>query len=136
MVLKEIENSVALYATTIPGIKLPKLNEAIGFDLLNRDRVLPYGLGLKSDILFKLEKRKTNPSRDYHVLFTVIFPNKLDGIQNVISDWQYGSELKLPYHAPTNGYDTELFMDIDKILGKTYDATRHYNKKIIIISSE
>lgn len=106
LVMKKIENPVAMYARRI-SVDIPVLGKEVGFDLIESDWVAPYGKGKHKDFIFKLDS-SIKSQDEYEGTLSLTFPNKFDGIQLVKEDRRYGSKLKLPRHAPQKGYQKKL----------------------------
>ena len=112
LTLKEIKKPVPLYVVTMGSIyrplEIPKLGKFIGFDLVARDWVAPYGTGAHEDFLFKISG-EFDPSPLYVDQTLVLkFNNPHDGIQSRFIKPDVGSVLRMPFHAPEDGYDNEL----------------------------
>lgn len=110
VVLKKKINPTSLYAKSLlsgNSIKIPKLNEPIGFDLKEGDWVIPYGSGLNKDFIFLFEGEQT-ARRTFDYTLSLFFPNEGDGIQSISAEPRFGSELRLSYEAPASGYKKEL----------------------------
>lgn len=85
----------------------PRLDEFISFDLAVGDWVAPDGKGIVKDVFIKAEKY-TTAQFDFDFSMTMMFSNKLDGIQNFEAAEPHGdsvaSDLLPPYKAPLDGY--------------------------------
>jgi len=117
VVLKKKINPIPLYVHRMDflmGKDLlvpPLLNRFVGYDLIARDWVVPYGLGTHRDFLFKLSKHRMLGRHDFHVTLTLKFSNSGDGIQSYYNDPSSGSSLYLPHNAPKSGYSSELIIN-------------------------
>jgi hypothetical protein len=109
VVLKKIKNPVPMYVKSI-RTDIPVTDKTIGFDLEKADWVVPHGVGIHGDILFKLY-RDIKSWQDYRSSLTISFMNEGDGIQNIYATHKEGSKLTLPYSAPQEGYATNLFFE-------------------------
>lgn len=114
VLLKTIKNPIPLYKrifgtenTDKQEHRLPKINKFVGFDLVTSDWVTPYGKGTNSDFLFKLEK-EIKSVFDYRGTLTLKFSNKGDGIQSFYTPADNTSQFPMSYHAPKDGYKSEL----------------------------
>ena len=111
VVLRPINKPVPMYArnssTSKKDLNIPVVGEPIGFDLMKFDWVVPYGQGVNPDFIFKLEKTFKNRN-DFYARIVLTFSNKYDGIQIIKEDLGLGSEFKLPYKAPNEGYKNEI----------------------------
>lgn len=117
IVLKKKINPIAMYAVRLNSNsakhlpKFPVLDRFIGYDLIAGDWVVPHGLGTHRDFLFKLEKHQVTSRSDHHVTLALSFSNEGDGIQSYYTNPHEGSNLRLPHHAPSTGYESELIFD-------------------------
>lgn len=117
VVLKKKINPTPLYAVKIDSRfsnhlpTLPVLGQFVGYDLIAGDWVVPHGQGTHRDFLFKLEKHRAASRRDHHVTLTLKFPYEGDGIRSYYAQPNTGSALRLPYHAPSTGYEPEIVFD-------------------------
>lgn len=139
IVLRKIENPVPMFARNMRrsgSIKISIIGKEVGFDLIEYDWVEPFGKGKHKDFIFKLDT--TVKSQDeYEGTLTLTFPNKFDGILLVKEDRKYGSSLKLPRHAPENGYQKKLKKYNRSLLGKPYEEDyKEDNNYIFRIRSE
>ena len=109
VVLKAIKSPIAMYAynASTSSISVPKLNEFIGYDLIKRDWVVPYGKGLTADFKFKLEK-DVKKNGDFTSNLVLAFSNELDGIQAFHKSITGGSRLRSNHEAPIKGYKSTL----------------------------
>lgn len=105
--LRPVINPVPFYART-GWIDVPAVGKPCGYDLEKGDWVKPHGKGTSSDLLFTVTRRYQS-RKDFDVLTTITFPNKLDGIQevNMPSVGRY-SVFKWPRQAPESGYASQL----------------------------
>jgi hypothetical protein len=124
--LKPIMNPVTMYAKRVVT-DIPAGREWIGFDLQIGDWVPPYGNGSERDLEFLSECAVREFRYDYDGVLTVRFPNRGDGIQLLVYDPGSGSELKLPYQAPSDGYIGEFSWRS----GRTPPSSRHGPSPIV-----
>lgn len=117
--LRSIGKPIPMYAIITRNFTLPEIGKSIGFDLMISDWVMPYGKGLKSDLIFHLDRKpdRTVKTKDYYkrdvklfdATLTVSFSNPNDGIQPIPTNNEYiGCEFSIPRFAPESGYATNL----------------------------
>jgi len=127
--LRKWGKDVPMYALRVSGIEIPKLNEPIGFDLMEADWVAPYGNGKVSDFIFTVTKDYTDRDK-YSGTLELTFSNKYDGIYAHPIDKNYHSGPPLPFFAPEEGYQDRLMKHIEKLPGKkqsfNYDRKQHF----------
>ena len=108
IVLKKKINPIPLHAIKLRPQVLPHLNTFIGFDLIEKDWVIPYGQGVSKDLLIKFTKHYANSRSDYNVEIEIKFPNDRDGLIEILDQElksDHGiSQLKMPHNAPMDGY--------------------------------
>lgn len=110
VLLRKIENPVSMYARKPSRSKeIPVVGKDIGFDLIAFDWVAPYGKGVTTDFIFRLERRGRNRT-DFDATLTIKFARKFDGIQIYRESRQDGSQFHLPRFAPQDGYQKELVL--------------------------
>lgn len=106
VVMRPIVNPVPMYVRNAI-FKVPAKGVEVGFDLEKADWVIPYGKGVKSDFIFKVEQHYESDN-NYDARLTLSFPNHHDGIQVIKDDgggdFNVGSWFRLPHTAPENGY--------------------------------
>lgn len=103
VVLKKIKKPIPMYAYDTDWNEIPKNNEFIGYDLVKHDWVSPYGKGVTSDFLFRLDK-DIRSNQEYDAYLTLKFSDPLDGLQSVLVGKEQGSAYRLGYEAPESGY--------------------------------
>ncbi|ABQ27187.1 hypothetical protein [Geotalea uraniireducens] len=120
VVLRKIENPVPMYARDSKMSKkmqipdLADVKSGVGFDLMEYDWVAPYGKGIHSDLIFKLNNKyfKFLPNYvidyEYDSELTITFSNRYDGIQLIKDSRRFGSKFKLPRYAPEDGYNKSM----------------------------
>ena len=127
IVMRKIENPVPMYARYAGmerEIKVPVLNEDIGFDLIEGDWVAPYGKGKVSDFVFNLEKIYVN-GKSFSSKLALKFSNINDGIVNVKDDFANGSTFKLPRYAFDEGYESSINFSLSRRGGRIDKNYRH-----------
>lgn len=124
LMLKEIINPIPMYAVAMSGRRkgeypvIPVLGEFVGFDLFANDWVKPHGSGQYSDLLFKVVLDRAVSIKDYDVTLFMKFSNQGDGLIEYTPDIGKGkSLLRFPYHAPVNGYTSELVRHYERTPG-------------------
>lgn len=121
LVLRKIEKPVPMYAREFRR-ELPVIGKEAGFDLIEYDWVAPYGKGVRSDVVFKLQKQIK--SRDeFEGKLTINLPGKFDGIQLLKDDRKKGSDFKLPRFAPEVGYRSEIVLSRKREIGKPLESS-------------
>jgi len=138
VILRRIINPVPMYArnTKMSPIEIPVAGRPIGFDLIEYDWVSPYGKGIHSDFVFKLDKVFID-NDNFESTLAVTFTNKFDGIQTIKENLRYGSTLKLLRSAPPINYKQKLVHSRKAISGKsTQSDFEEDNNYIFRIRSE
>jgi len=108
--LKKVMCRTKMYAKSINNmnaIKVPVLNETVGYDLEKGDWVAPYGMGVINDLVFIFKVRFVK-NDDWDVSYKLTFSNKYDGIQEYFIPDGNQSEYYWPYEAPEYGYQNEI----------------------------
>lgn len=105
------------YAST-PAI-IPVADTWVGYDLLERDWVAPYGKGVTPDFLFNLHRGDVefdlyNWPTSYNASLDITFPNDGDGIQEFYREVDRGSDLISDHRAPIEGYKNNLKLPTDR----------------------
>jgi hypothetical protein len=133
VVLKEIKNPIAMYADRVEWIKSPRLDDFVGYDLIMRDWIAPYGKGLTGDFLMKISSRVTAYD-DYTMALELKFSNQLDGIQSFQVESERGSELRSDHEAPERSYVSVFHNNQDSVPGKPiksqYEKEKNYYFRI------
>jgi hypothetical protein len=110
--LRAVRNPIPLYVKRMAGISIEVLRdgEPRGFDLQRGDWVVPAGGGAVTDFAMQL----VSGGHDGRSLTLWLrFPGEANGIQRVEADpHNAGSLLRLPYHAPEQGYRPELALPV------------------------
>lgn len=103
-----------MYATRMSAYRkgerpeIPVLDRFVGFDLEANDWVVPHGLGLHRDFLFKVAIKRAVSYQDHDVTLTLKFSNPGDGLIKYNPDISKGqSMLRFPHNAPVTGYESE-----------------------------
>lgn len=110
--LRKKEKPIPMY-TERALIDFPSGEGDFGYDLIVGDLVSPHGKGLHSDIIFRLSTTE-KPWRDgrtiYYLHGDIIFKNTTDGVVPVFvqTNSYPRSTYRMPYTAPTNGYQQSL----------------------------
>ena len=132
VVMRKIEHPVPMYVRdtimTKKKMVIPVLGKAVGFDLIEYDWVSPYGNGIRSDIIFQVD-RKLVKNDEAEYVFKANFPGKFDGIQLYKEDIRSGSSFKLPRFAPEGGYQNSLIRTmkaVPSVYEKNTSADNNY----------
>jgi hypothetical protein len=107
VVIKQIKKPIAMHAYNTEWIDIPVLAIPIGYDLLKRDWVAPYGNGLTEDLVFELHKNVVS-GREFDAELRLSFSNVGDGIQPFYVQERQGSNLRSAHEAPITGYKDRL----------------------------
>jgi len=133
LILRKIEKPVPMYARDTQHskhIELPLLNKEIGFDLINYDWVKPYGIGEKSDFIFKLNKKYID-DENYEAKLSLSFSHNNDGIVLENKNYYSSSEFKLPRYAPNEGYKNTIVFFEKRQNGKIIGSTEKKDNNFI-----
>jgi len=106
VVMKKIVRPVPMYAKFKFETDLP-IEGPVGFDLVEGDWVAPFGRGKSGDIILKMTKRVAS-FHDFGAELLVTFPNKGDGIAEIIDTSKGASRLRSAHEAPDDGYASSL----------------------------
>ena len=105
-VVRRIVNPIPMYAKHVET-KIPRTNEWFGYDLLKADWVQPVGIGLVSDLVFKVDGTWKD-SRNYDETLVLEFSRTNDGTipvhYDIASGRPTGSALFMPRIAHVGGY--------------------------------
>lgn len=107
VLLRPIVNPVPMYVRNLDWIEIPMLGKEIGYDLMASDWVSPYGRGINTDFIFRIDYIYEDVD-EYSLSLTLSFPNKDDGIQIVKEGETFYSHYKLSRSAPKGGYQNKL----------------------------
>lgn len=113
VILKDIRHPIPMYAKRLWREFIPAYGVPLGYDLVKGDWLPPYGRGVTSDFIFRLDcqfggLRPIDNGQIFDATFSLAFSNSGDGIQEV-TQWP-GSSLRLPRYAPENGYESNWFI--------------------------
>lgn len=132
-VLKRKRNPIPLYAKTyvIDHTALPAKNEDFGYDFERGDWIAPHGRGIIADIVFHLDVKRDSGIYDNDCTLRVSFSNKGDGLVSSPKPLNEGSELRLDYLAPADGYQPTLSMraftdPAVKVRHEGFERTQNY----------
>ena len=130
VVLKKIKKPIPMYAYYTGMIELPDAKGDIGYDLVKRDWVSPYGKGVTADFQIRLEG-EFRSMRDSNVSFALKFANEADGLQPFSVEKRQGSRFISAYNAPLTGYQPNLIQSRINTPGKlsktSYNNEDNYN---------
>ncbi len=118
VVLRQKVNPVPMYVRN-RYFEIPAHGKEIGFDLMKADWVIPYGQGVQSDFIMRVD-RQYKDFDNFDATLTLTFTNKFDGIQVVKDDrggpFRLGSRSVyfLPRNAPETGYQSKLVKRISE----------------------
>ncbi len=116
VVLRQKVNPVPMYVRN-SYFEIPAHGREIGFDLMKADWVIPYGQGVKSDFIMRVDREYKNVD-NFDATLTLTFTNKYDGIQTIKDNrggiYSVGSEYQLPRTAPATEYQTKLVIRISE----------------------
>ena len=131
LILKKIINPIPMYTVVMDTSyredypDVPVLNRFVGFDLKANDWVVPHGLGIHRDFLFKINIDRAVDPGNYDVTLTLKFSNPGDGLIQYTPDVSKGkSRLRLPHHAPVTGYNPEYVKRYEHTPGVRKVGTR------------
>lgn len=103
LVLKKVEDPVAMYAHQRFLIKVPEFNQPLEYDLFLLDWLPPHGVGKQADVVFEVNGYYES-NQDHQSTLFVRFPNEGDGIIAFDGHCTSGSQLVSPQVAPEAGY--------------------------------
>ena len=123
VVMRPIVTPVPMYVRN-RYFKIPVIGKELGFDLSVSDWVKPYGNGINSDFIFRVN-REYKDIDNFDATLTLTFSSPYDGIQvikdNRGGDYSVGSIFRLPRIAPDDGYQKML---VKRISAGTYGYRR------------
>lgn len=128
IVLKKKINPIPMYAHRMDSVQseylpeIPVLDRFVGYDLIERDWVVPYGLGTHKDFLFKLEIHRFVNMFEHNLTLTLRFSNEDDGIQSYFDKPNEGSVLRSPHNAPSKGYESEIVVNRNRTRTKRFNV--------------
>lgn len=104
--LKPVRDPVRMVSHRYRGYA-PVSEEPLGYDLVNRDWIHPFGRGVTADLYFHFHDITNTDSATTGTL-TLSFPNDGDGITGFKAprsfSQQFGSNLTPPHEGPVEGY--------------------------------
>lgn len=108
--------------------KIPVLGEEVGFDLIEREWIKPFGKGIIPDIYVRLSKSINVDKVDF-AKAEIRFANKNDGIQEIaVDDIKKCSIFETPRTAPSSGYINTIEF-YHPATEKGYDELRDFSLK-------
>lgn len=131
IILRQIIDPIPMYAVNAQLV-VPANNKDVGYDLIERDFIAPYGKGKYEDLIFNVKSR-IGGRHDYDGLLTVkCLPE--NGIMENIEELPFGkphlgSEFKMPRLAPETGYKNavELYVKGTEIARtSSFDRNKNY----------
>lgn len=128
IVLKKIKDPIPMYAKRVREA-IPTFDKPCGYDLQKGDWVVPYGIGVNSDLIFDFGGRFKS-LRDRDESLVISFSNEHDGVQEYISDTKQKSKLRTPHNAPVHGYKKKWHRDksmTDEGAWKNQQLRKRYN---------
>lgn len=130
LVLRKIRKQANLLFFTSPCLEIPFTNKWIGVDLKCNDLVEPYGRGIVSDVVAKLDWDGRSLGDSNYCTVELAFPNPLDGgyFSSVVDE----SQFKYVCCAETNRIDVRKF----KISWERYKDYRHLSNPQTRVASE
>lgn len=103
-ILRPVEKPVALYAKKVSA-DVPVLGQPCGYDLEVGDWVVPYGKGIKRDLIFTIKTKEVKDAGNYDAQGELTFKQLLDGVQETsVPDIGKNSVFRWERQAPENGY--------------------------------
>lgn len=106
-IMRPIGKPVALYAKKVET-KIPAVDEPCGYDLEVGDWAMPYGKGLKKDLIFTVHQ-EYHDYNNYNLVGELAFSQSLDGMQETsIPDVGKNSIFKWDRQAPEGGYQPKF----------------------------
>jgi len=110
-IVRRVINPIPMQAKLVEPVKVTKLPESFGYDLLVGDWVAPRGTGVVNDITFKADGYLKDWT-DYHAVLSLTFLHDTDGVAPFIFPQKpsecvsvpMGSSLIIPHRAPESGY--------------------------------
>lgn len=115
LMLRPIQNPIVGISKNVDRLRLPAFDKPLGFDLVERDWVAPYGNGKTADFIFTVGGYFKSIN-DYDQSLTLTFSNKKDGISLIKITPRIGSSFRFPYEAALDGYESQ------RVWRKTFDG--------------
>ncbi|GAB7025024.1 hypothetical protein [Geotalea toluenoxydans] len=138
VVLRPKINPVPMYVRE-KWITIPVVGKEIGFDLVKFDWVIPYGQGVTSDFIFRVDRQYKDVD-NFDAIMTLTFSNESDGIQllkeDTGGDFNVGSRFRLPRNAPETGYVRKLAKRKTRGGGVFYDDAYEDSNYFFRVRSE
>jgi hypothetical protein len=107
---------VPMRIVAMNDMHLPKVGHKVGYDIVAEDWVSPHGRGLRSDLEFEAQGFYKSHT-DHESTLVLRMPNPGDGVIVVGTNQFSRSELRLPRHAPEDGYTNEIAWHFKGVLG-------------------
>ena len=101
IVLRKKNNPVDMYVKKIRNVKIPIVNQLVGFDFEQGDFVAPYGRGVYADISF-ISFYDYVSGKEAKAGVEILFESSDDKLQKIIFDDYKDSQYKWPYEAEFN----------------------------------
>lgn len=121
VLLRPIKRPVPMYAKALTGW-LPARETWVGYDLQKGDWVSPWGKGTLADIEFRYVG-SVEDNFNYDGQLELRLPGAGNGIQSWETDQTNGSEFRMPYEAPQDGYTSYWVWRNARITDKKPGAT-------------
>ena len=110
VLLKEKRNPIPMYAKQV-DVRLPKRNEAFGFDFKVGDLVKPHGKGEQADLLLMCTIEEREHFQDFkRELFITAVQEEEGTLVNTIDT---RSQFKSDYEAQEDGYMSQYHLTVD-----------------------
>jgi hypothetical protein len=116
VVLRPVIKPVPMRIVAMNDMHLPKVGHKVGYDIVAEDWVSPHGRGLRSDLEFEAQGFYKSHT-DHESTLVLRMPNPGDGVIVVGTNQFSRSELRLPRHAPEDGYTNEIAWHFKGVLG-------------------
>ena len=134
VILKPKGKPVPLLAAASLQILIPELDKEYGYDLEMMALTAPNGSGKHDDIRITVTGRAGTPD-DAELHAKIVFPNKLDGILEFITQDREGPLLLSAHRAPEKGYVRQIartYEGVPKIttIGRDDDPRRNFYFKV------
>lgn len=126
--MKEKRNPVALDYKTVES-RMPVYGEPLGFDLVKNDWVVPYGKGVRSDMLLTYSEKEEASGAGRYTL-TLGFPDFGNGVY--VRQMDKYSQFLSDYVAAHDGYSTALNFVYERTKDKTINDVRIDESKMLV----
>ena len=133
VVLKRIIDPVPMVRRHVVSY-LPKLEEPIGFDLVEGDWVKPYGKGVLSDLTF-LGRMDLRGVDDMYFRLQIEMTNGVDGVVDyTVADSLHAmaSSLEPPQVPPATGFVKTIVQEMEKKPGMPWRGTYSENSNYVL----